>query len=126
MIRNTMLAQCYKDMEQFKHKYSIAEEEVANEFQTFIQKAEARVNTIGMEILRNYQSELRVREQQCDTFFQQRLSWEHSLLEARTKQHMQQATLREFQSLLESVDGSQNLDFFEKLESISDNLQKME
>lgn len=32
MIRNTMLAQCYKDMEQFKHKYSIAEEEVANEF----------------------------------------------------------------------------------------------
>lgn len=36
MVRNTILAQCYKDMEQFKHKYSIAEEEVANEFQSFI------------------------------------------------------------------------------------------
>ena len=54
MIRNTMLAQCYKDMEQFKHKYSIAEEEVANEFNSFIQKAEARVNTIGLDILSKY------------------------------------------------------------------------
>lgn len=48
------------------------------------------------------------------------------LLEARTKQKMQQATLHEFQNLLENVEGSQNLDFFEKLENIQDNLQKME
>lgn len=47
-------------------------------------------------------------------------------MEAKTKQRMQQATLREFQNLLENVDGSQNLDFFEKLENIQDNLQKME
>ena len=88
MVRNTMLAQCYKDMEQFKHKYSIAEEEVANEFQSFIKKAEDRVHTIGLELLQKYQTELKAREQQCDTFFQQRLAWEHSLLEARTKQRM--------------------------------------
>lgn len=84
------------------------------------------MHTIGLELLQKYQTELKAREQQCDTFFQQRLAWEHSLLEVRTKQRMQQSTLHEFQNLLENVEGSQNLDFFEKLENIQDNLQKME